>query len=88
MVCVLATPPLTLSELHTLCSPTPQVVSPVAIFDLNYGERARSSARWAEELGALYLDGSLMLAEQGRRSFERWTGALPPLERSLVALTS
>lgn len=86
-LCVLATPPLTARALNELCG-APSATEPRALLDLNYAERAQVSAYWARQRGAQHMDGGLMLAEQGRRSFERWTGALPPLATSKAALTS
>ena len=87
-LCILATPPLNISTLNTLCGTALKGKEPPAIFDMNYASRASVSRDWAGSHGLAYRAGELMLAEQGRRSFERWTGALPPLSRGYTALDS
>jgi len=83
----LATPPLGLEALESLLEAQGQARCQ-SLLDLNYGARAELSRSWATRHRLPYQDGLLMLAEQGRRSFERWTGALPPLECSLKALAA
>lgn len=87
-LCVLATPPLVQASLQKLCGTPSSLNTSHALLDLNYAQRAESSQQWATRYNFTYLDGTLMLAEQGRRSFEYWTGSLPPLSCSLQALTS
>jgi shikimate dehydrogenase len=85
LVTCLSTPPLTQETLSALFGEKKARVGE-ALFDLNYGPRAANTSTWCAEQGVKVLDGALMLAEQGRRSFERWTGGLPPRDVSVRSL--
>jgi shikimate dehydrogenase len=56
-----------------------------AVFDLVYKPLETRLLREAKIAGAMTIDGLAMLARQGERSFEIWTGIKPPaglMERS------
>lgn len=52
----------------------------LTVFDLVYQPRVTRLLAAARELGCRTVEGVDMLVEQGARSFEMWTGLLPPIE--------
>jgi shikimate dehydrogenase len=61
------------------------------VVDLVYGDAPTPIARWAEERGALLVDGLEVLVRQGARSLRLWTGMEPPVDamrRAVVQPTS
>jgi shikimate dehydrogenase len=56
------------------------------VLDLVYGSEPTALARWAERHGSRVVDGLDVLARQGARAFERWTGRPGPLETMRRAL--
>jgi shikimate dehydrogenase len=53
---------------------------PAVLVDLVYGAEQTPLCRWAAARGARVVDGLEVLARQGARSFELWTGRPAPLE--------
>ena len=50
------------------------------VLDLVYGGQPTALGRWAARRGARVVDGLEVLACQGARAFERWTGRPGPLD--------
>jgi shikimate dehydrogenase len=50
------------------------------VADLVYGGGSTPIARWAQERGALLVEGLEVLVHQGARSFALWTGREAPVE--------
>lgn len=50
------------------------------VVDMVYGAGPTPVQEWAEQGGARFVSGLEVLARQGARSLERWTGREPPLE--------
>ncbi len=65
-----------------------QLDPPELVCDLVYGDGPTPLVRWARAAGARVVDGIEVLACQGARSLERWTGRPPPLEIMLEAARS
>jgi len=53
---------------------------PRVVVDLVYGDEPTALSIWAARGGARVVDGLEVLARQGARSLERWTGRPAPLE--------
>jgi shikimate dehydrogenase len=53
---------------------------PLTVVDLVYGDEPTALSVWAARRGARVVDGLDVLARQGARAFERWTGRVAPLE--------
>jgi shikimate dehydrogenase len=52
----------------------------VTVVELVYGDQPTALSVWAARRGARVVDGREVLARQGARAFERWTGRIAPLE--------
>jgi len=64
-----------------------QVHTPhAAVLDLNYGARAVAARVCSQAYGVRYEDGRALLANQGARSFEFWTGREAPIAAMREAL--
>jgi shikimate dehydrogenase len=63
------------------------VPEPRVLVDLVYGDEPTGLARWADALGARVVDGREVLARQGARSLERWTGTAAPVDVMRAALS-
>jgi shikimate dehydrogenase len=50
------------------------------MLDLVYGDEPTALSRWAAARGCAVIDGLEVLARQGARAFERWTGRPAPLD--------
>jgi shikimate dehydrogenase len=50
------------------------------VVDMVYGEGVTPVQEWAQRGGARFVGGVEVLARQGARSLERWTGRPPPVE--------
>ena len=50
------------------------------VVDMVYGEGVTPVQEWAQRGGARFVGGLEVLARQGARSLERWTGRPPPVE--------
>jgi len=85
---IINTTPLGMSPDIHLSPPLPPEVfnSNQKVFDLIYNPRETRLLAGARSRGAVTIDGSLMLVEQGREAFRLWTGMEPPLEVMLAAL--
>jgi shikimate dehydrogenase len=65
--------------LHEGTLPLDGLEPPAVAVELVYGS-ATPFATWAQAGGARVVDGLEVLVRQGALSFERWTGAAPPLD--------
>lgn len=85
---IINTTPLGMSPHIHLSPPLPPEVfnSSQKVFDLIYNPRETRLLACARSKGAVTIDGSLMLVEQGREAFRLWTGIEPPLEVMLTVL--
>ena len=59
---------------------------PGVVVDMVYGGESGALLAWARRGGARTVDGLEVLAAQGARSLERWTGRPAPLEAMLEAV--
>ena len=57
------------------------------LVELVYGDEPTPLERWAAGRGARVVAGREVLARQGARSLERWTGAAAPVDAMLAALS-
>lgn len=64
----------------------PQFDSLKMVIDINYGRKSSTWAELAKRHDAKFADGLYMLAAQARRSFQLWTGLIPPMENFLRPL--